>query len=66
MAAVDYRYELRRNDEVIATGHLKHEPALQVGDAIEIGGLRGIVRSIEPMLHEHEMHLVVQLMRDHS
>ena len=60
----DYRYELRRGDEVIATGHLSREQALEVGDRITIGRRIGIVRDVEPLFGEHELRLVVQLTRD--
>jgi hypothetical protein len=33
---------------------------------VEIGGHVGIVRTIEPLLGEHEVRLVVQLLRDGS
>jgi hypothetical protein len=61
----EYRYELRRRDEVIATGHLSSEQPLEVGEQITLGSRSGIVRSIEPPLGEHELRLVVQLRRDH-
>jgi len=64
VATVDYRYELRRGEEVIATGHLSREQPLEVGDRIVIGGRAGIVRSVEPLLGERELHLVVQLIRE--
>jgi len=64
VTGVDYRYELRRGDEVVATGHLSVERPLEVGERIETGGQLGIVRSIEPMLGEHEARLVVQLLLD--
>ena len=38
MAGVDYRHELRRGEEIVATGRLNYEQALEVGDRIEIGG----------------------------
>lgn len=60
----DYRYELRRGDEVIATGHLAREQPLEVGERIAIGSHSGIVRAIEPLLYEPELRLVVQLWRD--
>jgi hypothetical protein len=60
----DYRYELRRGDEVIATGHLNHDPPLEVGDRIAIGTRPGIVREVGPLLGERELRLVVQLTRD--
>jgi len=49
---------------VIATGHLSREEPLEVGERITIGSHSGIVRSVEPLLHERELRLVVQLRRD--
>jgi hypothetical protein len=66
VAGVDYRYELRRGDEVVATGHLNHEGPLEVGARIEIGGQPGIVRTVEPLLGDRELRLVVQLLLDHG
>jgi len=63
MPVVEYRYELRRGDEVVATGHLSREPALEVGQRVEIAGQTGIVRTVEPILGERELRLVVQLRR---
>ena len=60
----DYRYELRRGDEVIATGHLSREQPFEVGERITIGGRAGIVRDVEPILGERDQRLVVQLTRD--
>jgi hypothetical protein len=64
VAGVDYRYELRSGDEVVVTGHLNHEQPLDVGDRIEIGGQAGIVRTVEQLLGELELRLVVQLLAD--
>jgi hypothetical protein len=64
MAGFAYRYELRRGDEVIATGRLTRERALEIGERIAIGGRPGVVRSIEPVLAERELHVVIQLFRD--
>jgi hypothetical protein len=66
VAGIDYRYELRRADELIATGHLNHDQPFQVGDEVEIGGQSGIVRTIEPVLGERELRLVIQLSPDCS
>ena len=66
MAAVDYRYELRGGDEVVATGHLSREESLEIGDRIEVGGLHAIVRTIEPLLGESELRLVLRLLPDGS
>jgi hypothetical protein len=56
-----YRYELRSGDEVVATGHLSDEQSLQVGETLTIGSHSGLVRSIEPGLHQQELQLIVQL-----
>ena len=44
----DYRYELRRGDEVIATGHFSREQPLEVGERITIGSRSGIVQARFP------------------
>ncbi len=59
----DYRYELRRGDQVIATGHLSAEKPFEVGERIAIGSRSGIVRAVEPLLGQRELRLVVQLWR---
>jgi hypothetical protein len=59
----EYRYELRRGDTVIATGHLSRKQPLEIGDAITIGSQEGNVRIVEPLLGERELRLVVQLLR---
>jgi hypothetical protein len=64
VSGVEYRYELRRGEEVLATGHLSREQLLEVGERLVIGGRPGIVRSIEPLLGERELRLVVQLWRE--
>ena len=61
--AAAYRYELRRGEEVVATGHLSLERPLDVGEQVSIGDSRGIVRSVEPILGELEQRLIVQLLR---
>jgi hypothetical protein len=66
VAGVGYRYELRSGDEVIATGHLSREQPLEIGDRIEVGGQHAIVRTIEPLLGEPELRLVLRLLRDGS
>ena len=43
---VEYRYELRRGEEIIATGHLALDESLAVGERIAIGARLGIVRSV--------------------
>ncbi len=66
MAGVDYRYELRGGDEVVATGHRSREQPLELGDRIELGGRHSIVHTIEPLLGEPELRLVSRLLRDGS
>jgi hypothetical protein len=64
MSVFAYRYELRRGEEVISTGHLTQEQALEVGERIVIGGVVGIVRAVEAVFGEREFRLVVQPLRD--
>jgi hypothetical protein len=61
---VDYRYQLLRGDDVVATVHRSPSSRIEIGDRIEIGGRPGIMRMIEPQLGEHEPRLVVQLVSD--
>jgi hypothetical protein len=61
---VVYRFELRRSDQLIATGHLSSEQPFEVGDTVRIGRRVGIVRAIEPLLGEPELRLVVQVLRE--
>jgi len=58
VAGVDYRYELRRGDEVVATGRLNREQRLEFGDRIQVGGQAWNVRTVEPLLGELELRLV--------
>ena len=62
MLTIRYRYELRHDEKTLATGHLSREEHIQIGDRIEIAGSHGIVRSIEPILAEHELRLVIELL----
>lgn len=64
MAAFLYRYELRRNEEIVATGHLTWETPLQVGDRLMISRSDGIVRRIDPTIADQELQLVIQLLPD--
>jgi hypothetical protein len=60
---IDYRYELRKGDEIVATGHLSREQPLEPGDRLEIAGHTGIIRSVDPVIGEVVLRLVVQLVR---
>ena len=64
MSGVRYTYELRRGDDVVATGRVSREEALEVGQRVLLGGREGIVRSIDPLLGERELRVVVQLVRE--
>jgi hypothetical protein len=57
----DYRYEVRQGDELIATGHLSREQPFEVGEGIVIGSNAGVVKAVQPVLHEIELRLVVQI-----
>jgi hypothetical protein len=62
MGDAAYLYELCRGDELVATGRLSTEEPLREGDEVAIGGRRGIVHSVEPMLGERAQRLVVHLL----
>jgi len=64
VASFSYRYELKRGDKTLATGHLNRDTPLATGDRITVNGRDGIVRVIEPQLGEREQRLVIQLLRD--
>jgi hypothetical protein len=64
VGSFSYRYELKRGEEVLATGHLNRDTALNTGDRVSVNGRVGIVRLIEPQLGEPEQRLVIQLLRD--
>jgi hypothetical protein len=66
MPPFEYVFELRRGEEVVATGHTTREEPIETGDRVTLGGREGIVRSVEPILGEQELRLVVQLVRDIS
>jgi hypothetical protein len=60
MASI-YSHELRRGDEIVATGHLTNEEPLQVGQTLNIGSRKGVIQTIQPVLRASELRLVVQL-----
>ena len=64
MGDLEYVYELRQGEEVVATGRLTRARPLEVGERVTIGGREGIVRAVDPLLGERELRLVVQLVRD--
>jgi hypothetical protein len=57
-----YAYELWRGDQVVATGHMKQEDPLVVGERVVVGGYRGMVHAVSPQMVGGELRLVVQLM----
>ena len=61
MAATTYRYEARRGDQIVATGHITEQTPLEIDDRITLGRNHGTVREIGPLLPEGEHRLVVQL-----
>jgi hypothetical protein len=46
----DYRYELRRRGEIVASGDLSLDQPFTVGERIVIGGQAAIVRAVEQLL----------------
>jgi hypothetical protein len=61
VAGVGYRYELRRDDEIVATGHLILDTPVSAGDPIAIGSSRGTVRDVQPIYGQQERRLVIDL-----
>ena len=61
-----YLYELRRGDEIVATGHLSHDTTLAIGDRVTIAGRAGIVQTIIPIRGQSEQRLIVQLLPAHD
>jgi hypothetical protein len=59
-----YLYELRRGDDIIATGHLTNDQPHEIGERITIAGRAGIVRSIIPVAGQNSKRLIVQLLPD--
>lgn len=59
--AVSYRYELLDGDDIIATGRLSRDESLNVGERIEVAGRTGTVQTIQPILGDPTLRLVVQL-----
>jgi hypothetical protein len=62
-AFVHYRYELRRGDEILATGYLLRTDPLAVGERIRVAGQVGVVHVIEPESGDRTLRLVVERAR---
>jgi hypothetical protein len=60
MSKVGYRYELRREGEVLATGYLSWEHELAPGDTVSIAGHHGIVRSVRAQLGDQTQLLMLE------
>jgi len=55
-----YVYELRRGDEIVATGQLTNDSAIAVGDRLTIAGHVGLVQTILLIRGQNGQRLVVQ------
>lgn len=62
----EYIYEVRRGEELLATGRLTDERELTTGDEVEIAGWGGIVRDAIPIPQKREVRLVIQVPRQDS
>jgi hypothetical protein len=62
MRARVYLYELRRGDQIIATGHLNQDQPLEVGERIGVAGHTGIIREIIPRVDHNPVRLIVELL----
>jgi hypothetical protein len=45
-----YLYELRRSEEIVATGHVTYEQPVEIGGRITVASREGIIREIIPIL----------------
>lgn len=59
--AMSYTYELREGEAVVATGHITHDPPLEVGQHVVINRRDGLVQAIDPTTDPREQRLVIQL-----
>ena len=64
MPPTSYIYELREGETVVATGHLSHDPPLEVGQRLVINKRDGLVHAIDATADPFEQRLVIQLLRD--
>jgi hypothetical protein len=60
----DYRYELCRGDDVIATVAAHQRAGARGRRPDRIGTITGVVGAVTPVLHERELHLVLQIWRE--
>ena len=56
-----YDYELKRGDEIIATGRLVQERPLVPGETITINGETGIIDSTVPGYGQSPQRLIIKL-----
>jgi len=61
MHELQFRYELRSGDQILATGHLSLANPPHVGDELTIGVKRGAVAEVSPIAGSHESRLVIKL-----
>jgi hypothetical protein len=59
----EYVYELRRGQEVVATGRLSDEREFAIGNECDVAGWVGIVRDALPTTAGKEVRLVVEVRR---
>jgi hypothetical protein len=59
---MNYLYELRRGEEIIATGQLDIGESFEIGQRIRIAGHTGIVRDITPIIGQNGQRLVLQIL----
>jgi hypothetical protein len=57
-----YSYELRRGDQIVATGYLNHDSPPAVGDRVTVAGHTGIIREIIPGVGHNPKRLIIQLL----
>jgi hypothetical protein len=61
--AIEYEYELRQGESVIATGRLVQDEPLSVGDRVTVSSKSGIIKSLLPPLGGRPTRITIQLSR---
>ena len=62
MSSYSYVYEVRHGTELVATGRLTREDAVQIGERMTVGHHTGLVRSVQPGLSDQVPRVVIELL----
>jgi hypothetical protein len=60
---IEYDYELRQGDEIVATGRFISERAYDIGDEVVIAGEPSVIVAVTPALHGSRPRLIANRAR---